>query len=55
MCGKKIPIINAKRSLGDPPRLIANTQRAKELFGFSPRYSTLKQIITTAWNWHQKS
>ena len=38
------------RREGDPPILVADYQKAKELLGWTPVYS-LERIIETAWNW----
>jgi len=41
------------RREGDPAELTANNSLAKAELGFSPKYSDLKTIIETAWNWHK--
>jgi UDP-glucose 4-epimerase len=43
------------RRLGDPPRLVADSTRARQLLGWRPRYSDLEEIITHAWGWHSKA
>jgi UDP-glucose 4-epimerase len=52
--GKKIVIKNCDRRPGDPPALIGSYEKAKEILGWQPHFSDLKQIITHAWQWHQK-
>lgn len=52
-CGKTIPVRLEKRRVGDPSLLTANMQLAKELFGWTPRFSDLPTIIESAWRWHQ--
>ena len=37
---------------GDPPILVARTERAKTELGWKPRYINLDAIVRTAWNWH---
>jgi UDP-glucose 4-epimerase len=39
---------------GDPPKLVASSDKIKNLFRWSPQFD-LKQIVQTAWNWHQKN
>ncbi len=39
------------RRPGDPPELYANADRIREDLGFSPRYTDIRRIIETAWNW----
>ncbi len=47
-----ITIHEAQRRAGDPPELVADPARAKELLGWRPRYSSLESIVQTAWDWH---
>ena len=39
------------RRPGDPPELYANADRIREDLGFRPRYTDIRHIIETAWNW----
>lgn len=52
--GREIPAVEHDRRPGDPPALIGSSERAKTILGWQPQYSDLEQIITHAWNWHQK-
>lgn len=52
LSGKSVPAREAPRRPGDPPALVADASGAQRLLGWTPQYSTLDQIITTAWNWH---
>ncbi len=38
---------------GDPPMLVADNRKAREILGWSPRYSDITTIIDTAWKWHR--
>ena len=49
--GRKIPARIAPRRPGDPPILVANARRAKHALNWQPTYTTITQIIETAWNW----
>jgi UDP-glucose 4-epimerase len=49
--GLKVPVIHGERRIGDPPVLVAANLLAKELLGFSPKYTDIREIIQTAWNW----
>jgi UDP-glucose 4-epimerase len=51
--GKKIPIAQRPRRSGDPPLLIAASEKIKRELGWSPRFQ-LDLIIESAWKWHQK-
>jgi UDP-arabinose 4-epimerase len=42
------------RRPGDPPRLVADARRARELLGWQPRLSELTTILGHAWAWHQR-
>jgi UDP-glucose 4-epimerase len=41
------------RRPGDPAVLIASPDRIVEELGWSPRFSEIRAIVRTAWNWHQ--
>jgi len=44
----------APRRQGDPPSLIASSEKAIRLLGWKPCYNSLEDIVETAWNWHRK-
>lgn len=50
--GKEIPVKVMPRRMGDPSKLIASSEKAKEELGWQPETTDIKQIIQTAWNWH---
>ncbi|GIX17752.1 MAG: hypothetical protein KatS3mg119_1938 [Rhodothalassiaceae bacterium] len=50
--GRPIPVEEAPRRPGDPPVLVADSSRARELLGWRPARSELSTIITDAWRWH---
>lgn len=47
--GHRIPAVVSPRRAGDPPQLIAASDKAKALFGWEPRYTDIEAIIATAW------
>ena len=51
--GMDIPIRFKDRRPGDPPRLVANPEKARTVLGWRARHSSLAEIVETAWNWHQ--
>lgn len=51
--GHPIPAKIGPRRLGDPDVLIASSVKAKEVLGWEPKYTSIKDIIATAWKWHQ--
>jgi len=52
--GRKIDTIEKPRRPGDPPRLIASSEKIKNELGWRPRFQSLDTIIESAWAWHQK-
>ena len=42
-----------KRREGDPRRLVANSDAAKEYLNFKPKHD-LKSILRTAYNWYER-
>lgn len=50
--GRKVPAVEAARREGDPPRLVAASDCARQLLGWQPRYTDLRSIVETAWRWH---
>jgi UDP-glucose 4-epimerase len=52
--GKKIQTIEKPRRPGDPPRLIASSDKIKKELGWQPQFQSLDAIIQSAWKWHQK-
>ena len=51
--GHAIPSEDAPAREGDPAGLVADGRRARSLLGWSPRRSSLEQILEDAWAWHQ--
>ncbi|EMJ0647754.1 UDP-glucose 4-epimerase GalE [Campylobacter jejuni] len=48
---KKCPINYAPRRAGDPARLYADNKRAKEILSWEAKYTDIKDIIKSAWDW----
>lgn len=51
--GHSIPAEYENRRSGDPSKLIASSEKAKNILGWNPQYTDVKKIIETAWNWHR--
>ena len=47
---KKIDVNVMERRPGDPPTLIASSEKIREELGWEPKYSNMETIISTAWN-----
>ncbi len=51
---QRLPVVMGDRRPGDPPALIADASRAKEILGWEPSHSTLDQMIGSHWDWVQE-
>lgn len=52
--GVDFKVVNADRRAGDPPELIADSTKAKELLKWEAKYFDLETIVSSAWNWHKQ-
>jgi UDP-glucose 4-epimerase len=52
--GCKIDIVEKPRRPGDPPRLVAASEKIKRELGWQPQFQSLDVILASAWKWHQK-
>ncbi|MCB9858129.1 MAG: UDP-glucose 4-epimerase GalE [Phycisphaerales bacterium] len=51
--GHAIPAIEESRRPGDVPRLFADSSKIQRELGWSPKYKELREIVASAWRWHQ--
>jgi UDP-glucose 4-epimerase len=52
--GRKIATVEKSRRPGDPPRLVASSEKIKKELRWEPQFQSLAAIIESAWKWHQK-
>jgi UDP-glucose 4-epimerase len=52
--GKRVPCVIGPRREGDPPALVADSTRLRRALNWNPRYSGLRDIVASAWNFEQK-
>jgi len=52
--GHPIPADVEPRRAGDPPRLIGDAGKAKEMLGWKPEFENAHDVISSAWKWIQK-
>lgn len=52
--GVDIKAEEAERREGDPPVLIASSDKVKEILKWKPKHDDLEYIIRTAWDWEKK-
>ena len=50
--GRKIPARDEPRRPGDPPALVAASDRIQTELGWEPE-KTLEDMVVDAWAWHQ--
>lgn len=50
--GKKVPVVETERRAGDPPALYADSSKAQNELGWTPKYMDVREIVETAWRWH---
>ena len=51
--GHPIPAKEEPRRAGDPARLVASGEKAREILGWEPEIKDLADIISSAWKWHK--
>jgi UDP-glucose 4-epimerase len=50
--GKKIAVQEKPRRPGDPPRLVAGSERVRAELGWKPQFQEIEKIVASAWSWH---
>jgi UDP-glucose 4-epimerase len=50
---RKLHVELGERRAGDPPILVADSTRAREMLGWNPTRSTLDEMIGSTWEWMQ--
>jgi UDP-glucose 4-epimerase len=51
--GHPIPAVDGPRRPGDPPELVASSDKIRRELGWRPRFPDLYDIVQSAWNWHR--
>lgn len=52
--GRKVPHVIGPRRPGDPPVLVASSERLRRETGWAPRFAALDDIVRTAWAWRER-
>jgi len=50
---KKMKVVVGKRRWGDPDAIWADNTKAKNMLSWEPKYTSITDIIATAWEWHK--
>jgi UDP-glucose 4-epimerase len=50
--GRPIPTVEKARRAGDPPRLVASSEKAKRELNWNPQFVDIQPIVESAWHWH---
>ena len=51
--GHPIPVRESPRRPGDPPRLVASSDKIRRELGWHPLHVDLEDMISSAWEWHR--
>jgi UDP-glucose-4-epimerase GalE len=51
--GKPVRVKEGPRRAGDPPVLVASSEKIQRALGWKPRFTELRAVVETAWNWHR--
>jgi UDP-glucose 4-epimerase len=51
--GHAIPAKVEGRRAGDPAKLVASSDKARNVLGWTPKYDDLDTIVSSAWKWHK--
>jgi UDP-glucose 4-epimerase len=52
--GREIPVEEKPRRPGDPPRLVAASDKATKQLGWKPAFGAIDAIVESAWNWQKR-
>lgn len=52
--GRDFKVVECDRRSGDPSILVGSSEKAHKILGWSPKYPDISQIISHAWQWHQR-
>ena len=53
--GKKIAVEMGPRRPGDPPTLVASSEKVRKELGWKPKREKLETIVESAWRWMQRA
>jgi UDP-glucose 4-epimerase len=51
--GREFEVVEEDRRPGDPPVLVASSERVRSVLGWKPARPVLRDIVLSAWKWHE--
>jgi UDP-glucose 4-epimerase len=52
--GRTVRVEDTPRRPGDPARLVASSERARRVLGWTPEHAALDAIVRDAWEWKER-
>jgi UDP-glucose 4-epimerase len=52
IAGRSVPSVGAPRRPGDPPILVASSEKIRHELHWTAKFATLEAILQSAWEWH---
>jgi len=52
--GKKLNVVEGPRRPGDPPQIVAEAKRIRQVLGWQPRHADLRGIVESALRWERR-
>lgn len=52
--GRQVPHVIGARRAGDPPSLVADSTKLRRTLGWEPRYTEIRDIVATAWEFGRR-
>lgn len=53
--GRKVPARETGRRAGDPPALVADPKKARDVLGWQPKYAAIETIVEHAFRWQSRA
>ena len=53
--GRRVPFVIGPRRPGDAPVLVADPAKIRNTLGWKPRYTEIRNIVSTAWEFERKA
>lgn len=50
---RPVPMVDGPRRAGDAVKLVSGSEKAIAVLGWNPARSTMQQMVSDAWRWHQ--